>query len=158
MGQTIKDLVQRITTQLPHLDPSKTRDVTPLRQYEINLKDADDNILMTIDVQEGEQDSWIGFVVDGTAVASWEDVTDPEVIKEYRREDRQEKFASTIDTLNPAWYDNLTDDQKARIKAFREAWLDYTNTGTIPDSITYNEGQPDEETISTDISDIFPEA
>lgn len=158
MAQTIKDLVQRITTQLPQLDPSKTRDVTPLRQYEIDLKDADENVIMRIDVQEGDQDQWIGQTIDGVTVASWVDATDLEVVKTYRREDRQEKFANTLDTLNPAWYESLSDDQKARIKAFRDAWLDYTDTGTIPETMTYNSGQPNETTVSTNISDIFPDA
>jgi len=158
MAQTIKELVHRITKELPNLDPHSTRNSTPKREYKITLKDANDVVIDTIDVQEGEQDNWIGFNFAGTVVASWEDATDVEVIEEYRREDRQEKFAETLDTLNPAWYDNLTDDQKARIKAFREAWLDYPDTGTIPDSITYNEGQPDETTVSTDITDIFPHA
>lgn len=129
--------------------------LTPYTTYDYILKDSGGNELNRVVYRPEEIASVVGTTMDGVTVASYE-LIDNGKAEAHRRDQRQEKFSNTVDTLNPAWYDSLSDDQKARIKAFRKAWLDYPETGSIPDTITFNEGQPDEVTVSTDVSDIFP--
>lgn len=94
--------------------------------------------------------SYIGNEIGGVVVV---DVIESETY--VRRQRRKEEFAKTIDTLNPAWYDGLSDDQKQRIQAYRKAWLDYPATGVVAETVTLNQGEPNETVVSTDISDIF---
>lgn len=117
------------------------------------IKDSDGNILNTIDGDA--EDSWIGQDYHGTTVASVEQLPAPDLTEHNRRLERESVFKVTIDRLTGPWFESLSDDDKAKIKAFREVWLDYPSTGVIPDNKVYNEGQDDEYTVSTDVYHIF---
>lgn len=61
-------------------------------------------------------------------------------IADERRDERQMKFAQTIDKANHWWEQSLTDAQKAEVATWRQAWLDYPSTGVKPDDIDVVEG------------------
>jgi len=95
-----------------------------------------------------------GFLGEGD---TWEDLTDYALL---RREIRYLMFHKTIDKLTPLWWESLTEDQQSRLKAFRLAWLDYIDTGIIPNEYQIgtrlNENNEEEAVMaSTNISDIF---
>ena len=49
-----------------------------------------------------------------------------------RREERRQMFESTIDKMNPLWYNSLTTQQKTNLSIWRQQWLDYPSSGTEP--------------------------
>ena len=51
-----------------------------------------------------------------------------------RRVERDEAFTSTLDILNPLWYDSLLPLQKENLATWRQQWLDYPSTGVTPDN------------------------
>ena len=60
---------------------------------------------------------------------------DSETIYEKRRIMRKDAFSSTIDKMNPLWYDSLTEEQQTSLAAWRTAWLDYPSTGDKPEPL-----------------------
>jgi hypothetical protein len=58
-----------------------------------------------------------------------------ENIVKSRRNERREEFSKTLDRMNPAWYNSLTDTQKTSLETWRQAWLDYPDTGILPTRI-----------------------
>jgi len=131
MVQTLKDIVQRITEQLPDLDPSSVRNTTPGRQYQLELRDTD-GVIDTIVISGEETSMWIGFNLNGRIVTEVRDATPIETLQKYRREDRADVFADTVDRMNPVWYNSLTIEQQTELSTWRQAWLDYPATGTRP--------------------------
>jgi hypothetical protein len=99
------------------------------------IKDSDGNILNTFTGKA--KDRYVGTDWNGTTVASVEQLT----IAEDLREKRKKVFSTTIDLMNPVWYNSLSADQKYRLATWRQEWLDYPSTETDP---------------TTDVSDIFP--
>jgi len=51
---------------------------------------------------------------------------------ENRRLERAEEFSQTLDKLNAAWWDSLTDTEKTEVNTYRASWLDYPSTGVKP--------------------------
>ncbi len=49
-----------------------------------------------------------------------------------RRRERLRTFSLTVDRMNPVWYDSLSEDQKLRLRNWREQWLDYPLSGVSP--------------------------
>lgn len=74
----VQYLFERAFKELPNLTPQNTRNTTPGRERIIQLLDADGNVLDTIDINEGDDQSWIGFNYSGTIVAQVVDVTPQE--------------------------------------------------------------------------------
>ena len=52
--------------------------------------------------------------------------------QEDRRSKRNAKFATTIDRMNPLWYNSLDSTQQSNLATWRQQWLDYPSTGTLP--------------------------
>lgn len=120
--------------------------------YKVKLLDKDGNEVNRITVHTLEDAN--DFLPVG---GSYEDLTD---YSKQRREHRKEIFSKTLDKMTPPWYQTLTEDQKERLSAFRQAYLDYPSTGVIPDKIVKEELNSETQEIvivevSTDISDIF---
>ena len=59
-------------------------------------------------------------------------VKEASFIEQGRRGERAEEFSQTIDRMNPAWYNGLTDTQKTSLETWRQEWLDYPETGILP--------------------------
>ena len=53
-------------------------------------------------------------------------------IEQERREERTEEFSQTLDKLNAAWWDSLTNTEKTEVNTYRASWLDYPSTGVKP--------------------------
>ena len=64
------------------------------------------------------------------------DVIDSSVRQKAKQEDRRSKrnakFATTIDRMNPVWYNSLDSTQQSNLATWRQQWLDYPSTGIIP--------------------------
>jgi hypothetical protein len=56
-----------------------------------------------------------------------------EELVEARREERRDKFANTLDRMNPVWHNSLTAPQQNDLATWRTQWLEYPSTGIIPD-------------------------
>jgi hypothetical protein len=56
-----------------------------------------------------------------------------EELLEARREERRDKFANTLDRMNPVWHNSLTAPQQNDLATWRTQWLEYPSTGIIPD-------------------------
>lgn len=114
------------------------------------IKDSDGNVVNTI-AAESEADA-LGFAPDGGSV-EYDGPSNDEIEIDRRRKEREEAFSQTIDRLNNAWYDSLTQDEKDRIKAFRKAYLEYPSqllTPHLPDTIIIDGVE-----YSTYVRDIF---
>lgn len=131
---------------------------TPERSFDYILKDPGGREITRAAFASKDIDGVVGQIIEGKKVVSYEMIVNEELLKADRREQREEKFANTIDKITPVWFEDLTEDQKARVKAFRAAWLDYPTSGNIPDTYVLNRGTSNETEVSTDIRDIFPEA
>ena len=90
---------------------------------------SDDLTLVTLD---SEVDISLKRYVDSELVALPDD--NSEVLNS-RRVERAIIFSTTLDLMNPIWYDSLTDDEQTALAAWRTAWLDYPATGTRPDDL-----------------------
>lgn len=114
------------------------------------IKDADGNTLQEHQGVASENQQWIGTeLTDGTVVASVEQLPDliiddnePPALTtvEERRQERNRIFATTIDIMNPIWYNSLTAQQQTELATWRTQWLNYPETGIEP---------------TADVSDIF---
>ena len=62
-------------------------------------------------------------------------IKDVEAVEDRIRRERKRAFATTIDRLSPIQYDSLKPDQKARLKVWRQAWLDAPATGNLPSKL-----------------------
>lgn len=87
----------------------------------------------TISINEGltlvsstDEDAFDKRYVDGVFVDIQENVLNS------RRNERREEFSYTLDRMNPAWYNSLTDTQKTSLETWRQEWLDYPETGVLP--------------------------
>lgn len=49
-----------------------------------------------------------------------------------RRKYRARVFRNTLDKMNSVWYDTLTEDQKTRLAAWRQEWLNYPKSKQEP--------------------------
>ena len=87
--------------------------------------DADGNSLGIHNVGENNPESYVGGYIDTAEIASVEQYTEPRV-------ERDQVFAATIDRVNPVWFNSLSDDQKSELGVWRQAWLDYPETGVRP--------------------------
>lgn len=58
-----------------------------------------------------------------------------EEVKEDRRVERGVKFGETLDIMNGVWYDTLSTQQKTELRIWRQAWLDYPETGIKPEDL-----------------------
>ena len=56
-----------------------------------------------------------------------------------RRSEREKKFSTTLDKMNAAWYNALSDQQKANLDIWRQQWLDYPATDIAPDDSLVND-------------------
>lgn len=90
---------------------------------------TDDTTLVTLD---SEVDISLKRYVDSELVALPDD--NSEVLNS-RRGERAIIFSTTLDLMNPIWYDSLTDDEQTALATWRQAWLDYPATGTKPDDL-----------------------
>ncbi len=64
-----------------------------------------------------------------------DNISDSVMQSEYARQRQSERtkvFSITIDKLNPIWYNSLTSTQQSNLATWRQQWLDYPSTGTIP--------------------------
>ena len=102
-------------------------------KYRTELLDADGNALHTVKYHTDRNQHWVGEMVDGVVVASLQLITiQLEESLEERREERTEEFSQTLDKLNSAWWDSLTDTEKTEVNTYRASWLDYPSTGVKP--------------------------
>jgi len=60
--------------------------------------------------------------------------TDEEILFE-RRDERREIFAFTIDAMSAYWQNSLSSEQHQEIATWRQAWLNYPETGIRPDDL-----------------------
>jgi hypothetical protein len=96
------------------------------------INDADGNVLNTFVGLAKER--FIGTDWNGTTVASVEQLAEPVTpVEVERRMEREEKFAGTLDKMNPMWYQGLTTEQQSALNNWRVDWLEYPSTGIIPD-------------------------
>ena len=151
---SIKQLIQRITEELPNLNPNSVTNSTPGRSGQVDLLDADNNVIDTIDITLSDEPNWIGVTWNGSVVSSIRYAFSQETITQHRREDRELAFAETIDRMNVDWYNDLTDDQRLRLRAYRLAWLDWPSSNEIEFPTTFYVDD-ENENVSTDVSDIF---
>ena len=106
----------------------------------VRYLDADGNLLNLGVGDYTQLQHRVGTTKFGGVVAQVVDGTPVEVMKEFRRAERATAFSTTIDRLNPIWYDGLTDLQKAEIAAWRTAWLNYPETNVKPGNLSlFNE-------------------
>lgn len=103
-----------------------------------NLLNAAGEIISTAvgNYQSPEMIRFVGKTIDGQVVASIENATPPltdEEIAYQRRVERDAVLANTVDRVNHFWYDTLTVAEKAELVVWRQAWLDYPETGIKPD-------------------------
>ena len=89
----------------------------------------------TVLVMESEKipDDHLKMVVNGELVDS-PTLIEATIIQD-RRSERMGMFSQTLDVLNPVWYDTLTEAEKLSIPIWRQAWLDYPETGVKPDDL-----------------------
>ena len=52
-----------------------------------------------------------------------------------RRDERKEIFAFTIDAMSAFWHNSLSSEKQQEISTWRQAWLDYPETGNRPDDL-----------------------
>lgn len=78
-------------------------------------------------VENGELSMGLKKLIDGELV----DYT-PTKTTEDIRDDRISIFSRTIDMMNPVWYNSLDSTQQNNLATWRQQWLDYPSTGTIP--------------------------
>lgn len=52
---------------------------------------------------------------------------------------RDSVFRTSIDKMNPLWWEELTQEQLDAVRTWRQAWLDYPNTGIRPDDSTVHD-------------------
>jgi hypothetical protein len=72
--------------------------------------------------------------VNGTLV---DIVKSTEEVEEGRRDERLQVFSRTLDVMNPVWYNSLTTEQQTKLATWRQAWLDYPETGVKPDNLSF---------------------
>ena len=103
------------------------------KEYTV-LLDASGNEITTVKYGPSRNPHWVGEQVNGTTVASLQLISyeDTEATLSSRRTERNEEFSQTIDRMNPAWYNGLTDTQKTSLETWRQEWLDYPETGILP--------------------------
>lgn len=90
-----------------------------------NFRDVNGNVIATQYAGFIGPDDYIGKELSGVVVHSYDVYLSP-------REEREEIFAQTLDRMNPVWYNSLSDDQRAELSTWRQAWLDYPETGVRP--------------------------
>lgn len=74
----------------------------------------------------GNESEWVGTIFEGQEVASITRAPEEVVDQSWeRRRSREQEFSVTLNTLNPIWYNSLTEEQKTSISNWRQAWLDY---------------------------------
>lgn len=81
-------------------------------------------------------------LIDGTVVASVEEKEDVETnlelsLQDKRRKERKIEFSTTLDLINPVWYNLLTEQEKSELATWRQAWLDYPSTGVKPENLSF---------------------
>ena len=93
--------------------------------------DADGNV---IDIWVGPKKEsrigteWNGGLVD--TIVPYQEPVSPQ-------QERAEAFSRTLDIMNPVWYNSLTTEQQTELAAWRQAWLDYPETGVRPDDLSF---------------------
>lgn len=93
-----------------------------------DLLDVDGNVISSTYLGLNQPSDFIGQTVDDIIV----DAVVPNVLAQ-RRKERDEVFAKTIDKLNWFWAEGLTTEQQSEIQTWRQAWLDYPETGIKPE-------------------------
>jgi len=83
-------------------------------------------------------------LIDGTVVTSVEEKEDLETnlelsLQDKRRRERKIEFSTTLDLINPVWYNSLTEQEKSDLAEWRQAWLDYPSTGVKPEDLNFIE-------------------
>lgn len=76
----------------------------------------------------GNPNAYIGSELDEQIVANVEVMVEPADL----RAERDAVFATTLDVLNPLWWGQFTDYQKAQAIIWRQTWLDYPDTQVKP--------------------------
>lgn len=115
---------------------------------------ADDTVAFIVDcgdildvetaVQSGEKNEYNNAMLEAwLAVNTPTPYVDPrtaeqlvEEQKDERRQYRSTIFATTLDLVNGIWYESLDQLDKDALAAWRQAWLDYPDTGVEPSSDT----------------------
>ena len=115
----------------------RIRNGTPGNAYTYLLKDADGNEINRAVYSPDNVASVVGMEIDGTVIASYELLQNIDELKAERRMEREEVFAETLDKMNPIWYSQLSETQLAELEVWRQAWLDYPDTGIKPDMLSY---------------------
>jgi hypothetical protein len=96
------------------------------------IKGEDGTVLNTFIGNVKER--YLGTIWEGQTVASVEQLAEPVTpVEVERRMEREEKFAGTLDKMNPMWYQGLTTEQQSALNNWRVGWLEYPSTGIIPD-------------------------
>lgn len=96
------------------------------------IKGKDGTVLNTFagDVKE----RYLGTTWGDQIVYSVEQLAEPVTpVEVERRMEREEKFADTVDKMNPMWYQGLTTEEQSALNNWRVGWLEYPSTGIIPD-------------------------
>ena len=78
----------------------------------------------------------VGSTYEGVVVHSVSSVVDetPTTEEIYAaREERRAEFSTTLDRMNPVWYNSLTTAQQTALATWRQQWLDYPDNGIKPD-------------------------
>ncbi len=83
--------------------------------------------LLKVFVEGGRLPEGLQKLVDGNLV----DYTPTKTAEDIRNE-RISIFSRTIDMMNPVWYNSLDSTQQNNLATWRQQWLDYPSTGTIP--------------------------
>ena len=90
------------------------------RTWTIN---GEDGVVLNIFVGEVNE-RLIGTDWNGTTVASVEQLAEPVTpVEVERRMEREEKFADTVDKMNPMWYQGLTTEEQSALNNWRVGWL-----------------------------------
>jgi hypothetical protein len=115
---------------------------------------ADDTVAFTVDcgdildvetvIQSGEKNTYNNAMLqawlDENTPAPYVDTRSAEQlaaeVKNERRDKRAKVFATTLDLVNGLWYSALNQLDKDALAAWRQAWLDYPDTGVEPSDNT----------------------
>jgi len=99
---------------------------TSLKLAQINVANVDDTLITLNEYVDTTDKMYVnGEVVDIPLTT--------EELVEARREERRDKFANTLDRMNPVWHNSLTAPQQNDLATWRTQWLEYPSTGIIPD-------------------------
>lgn len=128
----VQALIKRQVEEILSRPPSHIRNGTPGQTGSYQLFDNDGNLIGTFGFLRTDIENVIGSYINNIQVGSYTENIDVEKLEGYRRQEREEVFASTLDTVNPWWERSLSETQREAIGTWRQTWLDYPETGIKP--------------------------